>query len=270
MGRINTYILKQLLKMFGFFALVLVLIYWINRAVSLFDRLIADGQSALVFLEFTSLTLPWMIFVIAPIAGFAAVIYVIHRLATDRELVVVQSAGLSVAQIAKPVWGFAISLAVLTLVLSSILVPISQAQLHQRQMEVAENLTARLLTEGKFLTPSDTITFYLRHITAEGQLEGVFLNDASDPGKNITYSAAKAFLVRSEVGPRLVLIDGVIQNLDLTTDKLAVTRFNDFVINIGQIVSPGGTAAKRSEHFTSLQLIAQLISVPDMRESARF
>ncbi|WP_347856430.1 LptF/LptG family permease, partial [Planktomarina temperata] len=100
--------------MFGFFALVLVLIYWINRAVSLFDRLIADGQSALVFLEFTSLTLPWMIFVIAPIAGFAAVIYVIHRLATDRELVVVQSAGLSVAQIAKPVWGFAISLAVLT------------------------------------------------------------------------------------------------------------------------------------------------------------
>jgi lipopolysaccharide export system permease protein len=137
-------------------------------------------------------------------------------------------------------------------------------------MEVAENLTARLLTEGKFLTPSDTITFYLRHITAEGQLEGVFLNDASDPGKNITYSAAKAFLVRSEVGPRLVLIDGVIQNLDLTTDKLAVTRFNDFVINIGQIVSPGGTAAKRSEHFTSLQLIAQLTSAPDMNQSARF
>jgi lipopolysaccharide export system permease protein len=32
MGRINTYILKQLLTMFGFFALVLVLIYWINRA----------------------------------------------------------------------------------------------------------------------------------------------------------------------------------------------------------------------------------------------
>jgi lipopolysaccharide export system permease protein len=270
MGRINTYILKQLLTMFGFFALVLVLIYWINRAVRLFDRLIADGQSALVFLEFTSLTLPWMIFAIAPIAGFAAVIYVVHRLATDRELVVMQTAGLSVAQIAKPVWIFAISLAVLTLVLSSILVPISQAQLHQRQMEVAENLTARLLTEGKFLTPSDTVTFYLRHITAEGELEGVFLNDASNPGKNVTYSAAKAFLVRSVDGPRLVLIDGVIQNLDLTTEKLAVTRFNDFVINIGQIVSPGGTAIKGSRHYTSLRLITQLIGAPDLKQSARF
>ena len=181
-----------------------------------------------------------------------------------------QTAGLSVAQIAKPVWIFAISLAVLTLVLSSILVPISQAQLHQRQMEVAENLTARLLTEGKFLTPSDTVTFYLRHITAEGELEGVFLNDASNPGKNITYSAAKAFLVRSVDGPRLVLIDGVIQNLDLATEKLAVTRFNDFVINIGQIVSPGGTAIKGSRHYTSLRLIAQLIGAPDMKQSARF
>jgi len=270
MGRINTYILKQLLTMFGFFALVLVLIYWINRAVRLFDRLIADGQSALVFLEFTSLTLPWMIFAITPIAGFAAVIYVIHRLATDRELVILQTSGLSTSQIARPIWLFAIVLAALTLVLSTILVPISQAQLHQRQMEISENLTARLLTEGKFLTPSDTITFYLRNITAEGELEGVFLNDASNPDKNITYSAAKAFLVRSEDGPRLVLIDGVIQNLDLASEKLAVTRFNDFVINIGQIVSPGGTATKGSTHFTSLQLIKQLINAPDMMHPARF
>ena len=56
MSHINNYILKQLLTLFGFFALVLVLIYWINRAVRLFDELIANGQSAIVFLEFTSLT----------------------------------------------------------------------------------------------------------------------------------------------------------------------------------------------------------------------
>jgi lipopolysaccharide export system permease protein len=28
---------------FGFFALVLVMVYWVNQAVLLFDRLIADG-----------------------------------------------------------------------------------------------------------------------------------------------------------------------------------------------------------------------------------
>ena len=53
--------LSQLLVMFGFFALVLVALFWINRAVVLFDRLIGDGQSTLVFLEFTALGLPKLI-----------------------------------------------------------------------------------------------------------------------------------------------------------------------------------------------------------------
>ena len=255
MVRINTYILTRLVALFGFFALVLVLIYWVNRAVRLFDRLIADGQSAMVFLEFTTLTLPWMISVISPIAGFAAVVYVINRLTSNGELVVLQTAGLSAREISKPVWIFAVGLAALIMILTNILIPISQAQLHQRQLEVSENLTARLLTEGTFLSPSDDITFYLRQITADGELEGVFLNDTSDQHKSLTYSASKAFLVRSDDGPRLVLIDGLIQSLDLTTDRLAVTKFNDFVINIGEIVSPRSTARKHIDHFSSLELI---------------
>ena len=260
MGRINTYILTRLVALFGFFALVLVLIYWVNRAVRLFDRLIADGQSAMVFLEFTALTLPWMISIIAPIAGFAAVVYVINRLSSNGELVVLQAAGLSAREISKPVWIFAVGLAALMIILTNILVPISQAQLHQRQLEVSENLTARLLTEGAFLSPSDDIIFYLRQITVDGELEGVFLNDTSDPTKSLTYSASKAFLVRSEDGPRLVLIDGLIQNLDLTTDRLTVTKFNDFVINIGQIVSPRSDASKYIDHFTSLELVDHLMN----------
>ena len=48
MSHINNYILKQLLTLFGFFALVLVLIYWINRAVRLFDESVS----------YTHLTLP--------------------------------------------------------------------------------------------------------------------------------------------------------------------------------------------------------------------
>ena len=270
MTRINTYILTRLVALFGFFALVLVLIYWVNRAVRLFDSLIADGQSAIVFLEFTALTLPWMISVIAPIAGFAAVVYVINRLTSNGELVVLQTAGLSARAISKPVWIFAFGLAALIMALTNILVPISQAQLHQRQLEVSENLTARLLTEGTFLSPSDDITFYLRQITADGELEGVFLNDTSDQHKSLTYSASKAFLVRSDDGPRLVLIDGLIQSLDLTTDRLAVTKFNDFVINIGQIVSPRSAASKHIDHFTTHELIDHIMNGTTPENTTQF
>ena len=53
MAKFDRYMLSQFLILFSFFALFLVAIFWINRAVVLFDRLIGDGQTALVFLEFT-------------------------------------------------------------------------------------------------------------------------------------------------------------------------------------------------------------------------
>ncbi len=72
MARFDRYMLSQLMVLFGFFSLVLVLVYWINRAVVLFDQLIADGQSATVFLEFTALTLPSVMRLALPLAAFAA------------------------------------------------------------------------------------------------------------------------------------------------------------------------------------------------------
>jgi lipopolysaccharide export system permease protein len=45
-ARFDRYMLSQLMVSFGLFALVLVLVYWINRAVRLFDQIIASGESA--------------------------------------------------------------------------------------------------------------------------------------------------------------------------------------------------------------------------------
>jgi hypothetical protein len=71
MPRFDRYMLSQLMVLFGFFSLVLVLVLWVNRAVRLFDQLIGDGQTALVFLGFSALTLPVAIAAVLPIACFA-------------------------------------------------------------------------------------------------------------------------------------------------------------------------------------------------------
>ena len=103
MSRYDRYVLSQLLLFFGFFALVLVAVFWINRAVVLFDRLIGDGQSALVFLEFTALALPNLIRMVLPMAAFAAAIYVINRLNSESELTVMQATGSSPWRMARPI-----------------------------------------------------------------------------------------------------------------------------------------------------------------------
>ena len=103
MAKFDRYMLSQLLVLFGFFALVLVAIFWINRAVVLFDRLIGDGQTALVFLEFTALGLPSLIATVLPIATFAASVYVTNRMTTDSELTVLQATGTGPWRLARPV-----------------------------------------------------------------------------------------------------------------------------------------------------------------------
>jgi lipopolysaccharide export system permease protein len=90
-ARFDRYVLSQLMVAFGLFALVLVLVYWINRAVRLFDQIIASGESATVFLELSLLTLPNVIKLVLPVAAFAATVYVTNRLSNESELVVVQA-----------------------------------------------------------------------------------------------------------------------------------------------------------------------------------
>lgn len=144
MPRFDRYLLSQLTVFFGFFSLVLVSIYWVNRAVALFETLIGGGQSAGVFLEFTALTLPNVIRLVLPVSGFAAVVYAVNRLTSESELVVMQAMGLGPFRLARPVLIFGLGVAVLTGILTHILVPASRAQLANRQAEIAENITAGL------------------------------------------------------------------------------------------------------------------------------
>lgn len=237
MSRFDRYMLSQLLMMFGFFSLVLVSVYWINRAVSLFDRLISDGQTATVFLEFTALTLPNVIRLVLPVSAFVSAIYVTNRLTTDSELLVMQAAGFSGFRLARPVLMFGIMVALLLSVLTHWLVPTSRAELARRSAEIADNITTRFLTEGQFLHPADGMTLFIDTITPEGELRNLLLVDARSIGTRTTYTARRALLVRSETGPRLVMIDGMAQTLDLDGRRLFTTGFDDFAYDIGALIN---------------------------------
>ncbi|MEP1765074.1 MAG: LPS export ABC transporter permease LptF [Sulfitobacter sp.] len=237
MAKFDRYMLSQLLVLFGFFSLVLVAIFWINRAVVLFDRLIGDGQTALVFLEFTALGLPKLIATVLPIATFAATVYVTNRITTDSELTVMQATGSSPWRLARPVFAFGICVALFLATLSNFLVPMAQAQLEQREREIAQNVTARLLTEGTFLHPSKQVTFYTRIIDADGVLRDVFLSDRRNPDQGIIYTAGEAYMVRNGDATTLIMVDGLAQRLDNTDQRLSTAKFADFSFDISGLAS---------------------------------
>jgi len=229
--------LSQLLVLFGFFALVLVSIVWINKAVRMFDKLIGDGQPAWVFFEFTALTLPAVIGGMLPIAAFAAAVYVVHRLSSDSELAVVQATGYSPWRLARPVLVFGVAVAVMMSILAHLLIPNSLSKLRLREDEVSRNVSAQFLTAGEFLHPAPGITFYIREITAKGELRDVFLSDRRNPANTVTYTSARAYLVQDPEGTRLVMVSGLAQNVRQADQRLFTTHFEDFSHDISSLVS---------------------------------
>ncbi len=255
MTRFDRYLLRQLLLAFGFSALILVLVFWINRAVLLFDRLIANGESARVFLELSMLTLPLMVAIVLPIAGFVAALLVTNRLSGENELVVAQSAGLSPWRMARPVLYFGLLVSLFLLALGHVLVPLSQDRLAQRQAQISQNISARFLTEGSFVHPAPGITIYIREITRDGELRDIFLADSRDRRIDLTYTAKSALLLRSEDGPRLVMFEGLAQALERESARMTITAFTDFTYNLSALVGGEFPVARKLPNLASAELL---------------
>ncbi len=255
MSRFDGYFLRQLLVLFGFFTLVLVGVFWITRSVSLFDRVISGGQSAIVFLEFTALTLPTLIRTVMPMAVFAAAVYATNRLSRESEMTVMLATGSSPWRLARAVVLFGLVTGMMMAAISVFLRPASVEQLEIRQAEVAGDVTAQLLNEGEFLHPANGVTVYIGRIDLDGTLHEVFVSDRRDPANSVSYSSSTAYLVNNAAGINLVMLDGVALRLDKDGRTLSSTLFQDASYDISALTSTGGRNTRSLEAIPTMELI---------------
>lgn len=261
MGRFDRYILSHLTRVFAFFALVLVGIYWVNRAVILLDRYLAEGQGGARVLELTVLSLPAIMTIVLPVAGFVAAAFVTNRLHADSELVVVQTTGYSAFRLARPFAVFGVGLCGLMLVLGHLVVPESFKRISQIEADLAAAISARLLVPGSFQSPVAGVTVYVRDIAPDGTIEGLLLTDRREVVRETTYSAHRALLVRHAEGPRLVMLDGMAQTIDTRTNRLATTVFDSATVAIGTLVN---APAERRVDYRSLSTLSLLRPTEEM------
>src|SRR5258708_54601 len=112
MASIDRYIFRTI---FGAFLLVLfnlTAVIWITQILRQVDLITNQGQTILVFLRITSLLLPILMLVIAPIAVMIAVCYMLLKLNGDSELVVMNAAGISPRRTFRPVFASCIIVAI--------------------------------------------------------------------------------------------------------------------------------------------------------------
>ena len=121
---------------------------------------------------------------------------------------------------------------------------------------------AQLLKEGTFQHPLDGVTFYIREIDVNGQLQDVFLSDSRDADQNITYTAETAYLVDTTndddtTGLTLVMINGLAQVINEDDLQLSTTYFENLTYDISSMITPNEQKRRKIEGIPTWQLLTQ-------------
>lgn len=228
----------------------LTAVIWMTQALREVDLMTAKGQSALVFLTITGLTIPSLLMLIAPFALFGAAIYALSRLNGDSELIVMSAAGLSPAQLLKPFLMLAVVISMFVAALSLWLMPASFREIRDLVTLIRSDFLARVVREGSFTTLDAGLTFHYRERGPHGELMGVFIQDRRDPERPSTYLAEKGVTAEIDGRNYLVLDKGSVQRRQPNARDTAIVAFDRYAIDLSQFGGKGEDSYKPRERTT--------------------
>jgi lipopolysaccharide export system permease protein len=225
-------------------------VVWVTQALRQIDLLTDKGQSLIVFLTLTGLTLPSLVAIIAPVALFAGVLYSLNKLNSDSELVVMSASGVSPWSLLRPF------LVLFTLVFA--LVAALYLEVMPRSFDAIETLTALVRADfitnfarpGAFNELGQGFIFHYRERSPDGSLRGVFMQDRRDPAQITTYISEVGKTATRDGETYLVLSKGTYQRPERSGDSAIVT-FDDYAIDLSQFTHKGDDVKRPRERSTA-------------------
>jgi lipopolysaccharide export system permease protein len=238
MTKIDRYIFRQLAMGLVAVTAGLAALVWLTQSLRFIELVLDRGLSLVVFIELTSLMLPGFVAVILPITTFVVVLFVYVRMNSDRELVVMRAAGLSPTKLARPGIMLALAAVAMGYALNLWLVPVAHGAFRVWQFEIRNQMAAILLQEGVFSSVGNDLTVYARTRDRDGTLRGILVHDTREAGGPVTIIAEQGRITTTPLGPRVVLIDGVRQQLERTPPgqppRLTVLSFAENSVDLAR------------------------------------
>jgi lipopolysaccharide export system permease protein len=256
MGSISRYIFRTTLSAFVVVLVSLTAVIWVTQALHDFDLVTSQGQTILVFMGITGLIIPLLVLVIAPIALLIAVAHVLNKLSTDSEIIVMNAAGMSPWVLFRSFMMVALVVTLLVGAISTYFAPKGLRMLRDWLTEVRANVVSTIVQPGRFTPIENGVTIHIRERRPNGQLSGIFLDDARNPNERLTVLAEAGELVDNDKGTFLILQKGIVQRHAVDQRDPAMVVFDRYAFDLSQFAG-GQQAVKYSIRERYLwQLIA--------------
>jgi len=229
---LTRYIFKQVFLMFLMVSVIIIGILWIVQSLKFVELALNSHASLRLFFKFTFLLLPDLLMIIFPISGFIGVLFVLHKLRTERELVIMKASGYSEWKIACPILSFGFLISLILYGVSIFVLPKSFEKLRDLELALKNSLPAVLIQEGVFKTIKGT-TIYVRQKEGHNRLKGIFAHVADSNFKHAYALMAKeGRLVDMPQGPQVLMVEGNRQQLTSDQHSLSLLYFDRTLISL--------------------------------------
>lgn len=235
MDTVSRYVLRQLVIVTLLVTVTLTCAIWLTQSLRFVELIVNRGLTIGTFFYLTLLLLPSFLWLMLPIALFAAVLFTYLRLTTDSELIVMRSVGLGPLQLARPALIAALATSAIAYALALFFLPLAYRDFKDLDFTVRNDFAGLLLREGAFSTVAPNITVYVRSRESSGDLVGILVHDGRKADSPVTIVAERGRLAVSEDGPRVVLVNGNRQELERATGRLRFLYFDRYSVDLGRV-----------------------------------
>ncbi|MBP1179109.1 LPS export ABC transporter permease LptF [Methylobacterium sp. PvR107] len=228
---------------------------WLTQALRELDLVTAKGQTLLVFLFVTGLSLPTLLVVIAPVALFIGTIYALNKLNGDSELIVMSAAGMPPRSLLRPFLTLALIVSFLVGFLVVVVMPASFQELRDVITRVRGDFIANVVKEGQFTQLDNGITFHFRERGPGGTLKGLFIQDRREAGKTKVYLADRGNAVDIDGQSYLILENGSVHQQQKDSRDSSILTFERYTIDLAAFAPPDSDTIYKPRERSTAQLL---------------
>jgi lipopolysaccharide export system permease protein len=234
MGSIDKYIFRTTLAAFALVLVSLTGVIWITQALRGVDLMTSQGQTVLTFLGLTSLAIPVLVLIIAPIALMIAISHTLNKLATDSEIIVMNAAGLSPIRLFRPFFYATVVVALLVAFIASYLAPDAMRRGMRWDAEITADVLTNILQPGRFAQLDQNLTVRIKERQPGGLLVGIFIDDRRDPKERVSIVADHGTVLKSDSGSFLILEDGNLERFEVGKTDPALVAFRRYAFDMSK------------------------------------
>ncbi|PID78256.1 MAG: hypothetical protein CSA18_02420 [Deltaproteobacteria bacterium] len=249
---IDKYILKELLSPFIVSLLFFSFIFLLSRMLDIADMLVNYNISFLSVLRLMLFSICFLLKYVIPMSVMMSVFFVFIEMNSSNEILALKSGGAGVFRIFAPAAFFCLAGVIFTAFMTFYGVPWGKYSFTKEVYHIAENNLSIAFKEKTFLDSFKGFVLFIDKIDKHNnKISKIFIEDRKTGQSPVTITAPEGFLLKTESGYKIELLNGSIIQIfknDLSVHKTFFDKYS-FIINVPGRKKVAGTEEKDDDEM---------------------